>query len=170
VETIYVKKKGKILIKEIILTIGLPGSGKSTYIDDNFIRVRSGHQILCLDDIRLAMGDVFNRKIEDLIIAMHNVMARAFMERGLNIIVDSTNISKKVIGEWRELADEYEYHMKGIFFDIPIEECMKRKCGTNKLTVEVYERMYNQLEELRPGMENYFDSFKVVKFDEQKGI
>jgi hypothetical protein len=30
--------------------------------------------------------------------------------------------------------------------------------------------MYNQLKELKPGMENYFDSFKVVKFDEQKGI
>ena len=158
------------MIKEIILTIGLPGSGKSTYVDNNFIKSRAGYQILCLDDIRLAMGDVFNRKTEDIIIAMHNIMARAFMERGLNIIVDSTNISRNVVEYWRELADEYGYNTRGIFFDIPIEECMRRKCGKNKLTKEVYERMYNQLKELKPGMENYFDSFKVVKFDEQKGI
>jgi predicted kinase len=156
-------------MKEIILTIGLPGSGKSTYVNNNFIGIKSGYQILCLDDIRLAMGDVFNRKTEDIIIAMHNIMARAFMERELPIVIDSTNISKKVVSYWQELADEYGYNMRGIFFDIPIEECMRRKCDTNKLTIEVYERMYKQLEELRPGMENYFDLFEVVKFNEQKG-
>jgi predicted kinase len=152
-------------MKEIILTIGLPGSGKSTYVNNNVIRTRSGHQILCLDDMRLAMGDIFNRKIENIIIAMHDIMARAFMERELNMVVDSTNISKKVVECWRELADEYGYNMRGIFFDIPIEECMRRKCGKNKLTKEVYERMYNQLEELRPEMENYFDLFEIIKFN-----
>lgn len=155
--------------KEIILTIGLPGSGKSTYVDNNFIKTKAGYQILCLDDIRLAMGDVFNRKTEDIIIAMHNIMARAFMERGLNIIVDSTNISKKVVSYWQELADEYGYSIKGIFFDISVEECMRRKCGKNKLTKEVYEKMYRQLEELKPEMEIYFNSFEVVKFNDQKG-
>lgn len=157
------------MIKEIILTIGLPGSGKSTYVNDNFIGIKSGYQILCLDDIRLAMGDVFNRKTEDIIIAMHNIIARAFMERGLNIIVDSTNISKKVVSYWQELADEYGYSIKGIFFDISVEECMRRKCGKNKLTKEVYEKMYRQLEELKPEMEIYFNSFEVVKFNDQKG-
>jgi predicted kinase len=156
-------------MKEIILTIGLPGSGKSTYVNNNFIKIKADYQILCLDDMRLAMGDVFNRKTEDIIIAMHNIMARAFMERGLSMVIDSTNISKKVVEYWRESVDEYEYDMKGIFFDIPIEECMRRKVGTNKLTVEVYERMYRQLEELKPEMEIYFNSFKTVKFNDQKG-
>lgn len=151
--------------KEIILTIGLPGSGKSTYVNNNFIEIKAGYQILCLDDMRLAVGDVFNRKTENIIIAMHDIMARAFMERGLSIIVDSTNISRNVVECWCELADEYQYDMRGIFFDIPIEECMRRKCGTNKLTKEVYERMYRQLEELKPIMENYFDSFGVIKFN-----
>ena len=150
------------MIKEIILTIGLPGSGKSTYVNNNFIKVKSGYQILCLDDMRLAMGDVFNRKTEGIIIAMHDIMARAFMERELNIIVDSTNISKKVIEYWHDLTNEYGYDMKGIFFDVSIEECIRRKCGKNKLTIEVYERMYNQLEELRPIMEDCFDSFEVM--------
>ena len=154
-----------MLMGEIILTIGLPGSGKSTYVNDNFIKTGSGHQILCLDDMRLAMGDIFNRKTEDIIIAMHNIMARAFMERGLSMVIDSTNISKKVVEYWRESADEYGYDMRGIFFDVPIEECIKRKCGKNKLTKEVYERMYEQLKELKPGMENYFDRFEVITFN-----
>lgn len=153
------------MIKKIILTIGLPGSGKSTYVNNNFIGIKSGYQILCLDDMRLAMGNIFNRKTEDIIIAMHNIMARAFMERGLSMVIDSTNISKKVVEYWRESADEYGYDMRGIFFDVPIEECIKRKCGKNKLTKEVYERMYEQLKELKPGMENYFDRFEVITFN-----
>lgn len=153
------------MTKELILTIGLPGSGKSTYVDDHCVKIRSGHQILCLDDIRLAMGDIFNERAEDIIIAMHNTMARAFMERALSIIIDSTNISKKVVEYWRKLADEYQYNMKGLFFDVPIEECIKRKCGKNKLVIEVYQRMYNQLEDLRPTMENYFDLFETVRFN-----
>lgn len=157
-------------MKELVLTIGLPGSGKSTYVNNNFIGTKSGYQILCLDDMRLAMGDIFNRKVEAIIIAMHNIMARAFMERELSIVIDSTNISKNVVGYWHDLTNEYGYDMRGIFFDIPIEECMRRKAGTNKLTAEVYGRMYKQLEELRPGMEDYFGLFETIKFDSQKGI
>jgi predicted kinase len=152
--------------KEIVLIIGLPGSGKSTYVNNYFIKTRAVHQILCLDDMRLAMGDIFNRKTENIIIAMHDIMARAFMERGLSVVVDSTNISRHVVEGWHDLANEYGYDIKGIFFDVPIEECMRRKVGTNKLTREVYDRMYKQLEELKPGMESYFDLLEVLKFND----
>lgn len=67
---LFTIKKERILTKELILTVGLPGSGKSTYVDNNFIKVKSGYQILCLDDIRLSMGDTFNRKTESIIRAM----------------------------------------------------------------------------------------------------
>ena len=56
------------MIKEkvIIFMIGLPRCGKSTYI----MNVMSDTQIVCKDDIRLALGTQFNTKLETIVILL----------------------------------------------------------------------------------------------------
>lgn len=140
--------------KEIVIPIGIAGSGKSTFIDKYY----KEHQIVCLDDIRKAFGDIFNPRTEPIIRGIGEVMVRAYMERNKPIVVDSTNTTEGIISKYLKLSKEYEYNTICIKFTTPIDVCIKRKCGINKLNEEVFERQNKQIIELN-------DSFLFESFD-----
>lgn len=151
-------------LKEIILMVGIQGAGKSTYIN----KYMRGYQVLCLDDIRLALGDVYNRRAEPIVRAMADIMGRAFLERGLPVVVDGVNTSKYIVQKWRTLADEYGYRLCGIHIDTPFQTCIERRLGINKVTMEVLEKTKDYLQELLIIQDQYFNTFKVV--EEKNGI
>ena len=146
-------------LKEIILMVGIQGAGKSTYINKHM----RGYQLLCLDDIRLSLGNVYNRRAEPIVRAMADIMGRAFLERGLSIVVDGVNTSKYIVQKWRSLADEYGYKLNGIHIDTPFELCIERRLGINKVTMEVLEKTKSYLDELLVIKDQYYNSFKVVE-------
>jgi predicted kinase len=147
-------------VADIVLMVGLAGAGKTTYVNMN---LALNHQVLCLDDIRLSLGDVFNWRTEPVVRAVTDIMGRAFLERGLPMVVDSTCCSVFVAAKWRKLADEYNYKVTGIHLDTPYEECAKRRIGINKVTEDVLLRQNQQLAELLSEKEKYFDTFTVIK-------
>jgi len=147
--------------KVIMLMVGVQGSGKSTYINNQM----NDYQILCLDDIRLALGDVYNKRTEPIVRAITDIMGRAFLERGLSIVVDGTNTSKYIVEKWRALADEYNYFLNGIHLDVPFETCVERRLGTNKITQEVLDKTRSQLDELLTLKGLYFDKFETITFE-----
>ena len=53
--------------KELLVMIGLQGSGKSTYVDKY---LSEKYQVMCMDDIRRAFGDIFNHRTEPIIRAI----------------------------------------------------------------------------------------------------
>ena len=63
---------------ELVIPIGVPGSGKSTYADKYKF---NSHVILCLDDLRLATGSIFNPKVEPILKGMFEIMGRAFYDK-----------------------------------------------------------------------------------------
>ena len=86
--------------REIVLMVGVAGAGKSTYVNKLLAHT---HQVLCLDDIRLALGDVFNIRTEPIVRAVTDIVGRAFLERGLSFVVDSTCTSKFIAEKWKKL-------------------------------------------------------------------
>ncbi len=151
---------------KLILTLGVAGSGKSTFVN-NRIRLISNLplQVLCLDDIRLALGDVYNKRTEPVVRMMVDVICRTFMERGLRIIVDSTCTSKYIAEKWCKLAKEYNYKTLAYLIDTPFEICCVRRVGTNKISLEVLERQRDQLKELLEDI-FIFDYYHVIKYKE----
>lgn len=125
----------------MIVMCGLPRSGKSTYVDGHF----SNFQIVCADDIRLALGTQFDEKLENFVWGVHNTMIRAHLERGYNVVIDSTNTTIQTIGRYAKLAREYEYRFIVVVMRTGKETCLARNIGYGSVPDDVIERMNQQL-------------------------
>jgi len=148
--------------KELIIMIGLPGSGKSYFVDGIY---SEAYQIICTDDIRKSLGFIFEIKMEPFVHCISETMVKAKMERGLRIVIDETNIGISHLIKWRRLAEEYGYETKAIIIDTPIDICKERRgCKEGKFPEEVIDRMNIGLELLKSDDLNlYFDEVLIHK-------
>jgi predicted kinase len=93
--------------KTLILTVGLPRSGKSTY-------ARSlGFPIVNPDSIRLALhGQRFKASAESDVWAIAKTMVKALFLAGHNtVVVDATSVTKKARDSWRSSDWLTEFHV-----------------------------------------------------------
>ena len=74
-------------MSELIMTVGLPGSGKTTWA-----KQQEGYTVFSSDDIREELGA--NAKNDKVFKALHNKIKLALSE-GKNCIYDATNIASK---------------------------------------------------------------------------
>ncbi len=91
--------------KTIIINIGLPGSGKSLFSDN------------LIDKYKIISQDVYKTKSK----VKKEVINE--MEKEGNIILDNTNISRKIRSEWIELSIKYNYEIVLLHFDTHIDIC-----------------------------------------------
>lgn len=105
-------------MKTLILTVGLPRSGKTTWAR------QQGHPIVNPDSIRLALhGQRFQSLAEQFVWATATVMVRSLFLAGHDaVIVDATNMTVKRREAWK--SDEWGVHYK--VFDANQEECVRR--------------------------------------------
>ena len=115
----------------LILTIGLPGSGKSYWADtqvaadpENTIKVER-------DEVRLRLtGDRRNHSMEMEVTDVCYVTVRDALRDGKTAIVSDTNLKRKYRKHWRDLAFRYgaEYTERS-FLDVPLELCLERNAA-----------------------------------------
>jgi predicted kinase len=132
--------------REIIIMVGLPRSGKTTfckkYLSD---RVR-----ISPDDIRLAIhGKPYIQSAEPLVWAIAETFARAAWIGGAKIVIDATNTTEKRRATWTALANDLRATYGFISMNVPIETCLDRaeRDGNTKL-MEIIEKMSGQYEHL----------------------
>ena len=125
----------------IILTVGLPRSGKSTWA------MQQGLPIVNPDSVRLALhGQPFIQQAEPWVWNMVYTMARALLIAGHpTIIVDATNTTKKRRDEWRKLFVGYSIRHK--VFYTSADECKERAIDSNtSYLLPVIDRMANNFD------------------------
>lgn len=127
--------------KILILTVGLPRSGKSTWARTQ------AYPIVNPDSIRLAIhGQRFHGPAEPLVWATAKIMVRSlFMAGHKTVILDATSCTRTRRDEWK--SKEW-----GLFFkmiDTSKDECLSRAVKENdQVIIPVIERMSASFEPL----------------------
>jgi predicted kinase len=142
----------------VVLAIGLPGSGKSSWF--------KRHDIVPLstDMVRsLLFDDVREQRFQDLVFSNLRSMlkARLIAKRPMNY-VDATNLTPQERQHWIKLAKDYQYEVHAVFFDVPLEVCVERHQRRDRVVPEdVMRRMAAKLK--APAFEEGFAKITVVR-------
>jgi predicted kinase len=128
------------------MTIGLPGSGKSTWAKGEMAK-DPGLKQISKDDLRLMLDDGhWSQKNEKEIIAASQLLARHFLSRGFSVVSSDTNLSPKHEPAFRQIAQETgaAFVIKD-FRDVPLAVCIARDASRpNPVGVKVITDMYHK--------------------------
>lgn len=142
----------------VILAIGLPGSGKSSWFKRNNITP------LSTDMLRtLLFDDATEQRFQDLVFSNLRSMlkARLIARRPLNY-VDATNLTPQERHSWIKLAKDFGYEVQAVYFDVPADVCLERnQKRERKVDEAVLRRMAEKLK--APTFDEGFTKITVVK-------
>jgi len=142
----------------VILAIGLPGSGKSSWFKRHDITPLSSDMVRML-----LFDDAQEQRFQDLVFSNLRSMlkARLIARRPLNY-VDATNLTPHERNSWIKLAKDYGYEVQAVFFDVPVEVCLERNRRRERSVDEdVMRRMASKLKP--PTFEEGFSKVTVVR-------
>ena len=79
-------------IPELIITVGIPGCGKSTWVNEH----KGGAFVVCPDDIRREItGNITDQSQNDKVWAIAKTRVFAWLNNKYDVILDATNVSTK---------------------------------------------------------------------------
>jgi predicted kinase len=142
----------------VILAIGLPGSGKSSWFKRHNITPLSSDLLRAL-----LFDDATEQRFQDLVFSNLRSMlkARLIARRPTNY-VDATNLTPHERQSWIKLAKDYGYEVHAVFFDVPVEVCLERNRRRERVVAEdVMRRMSAKLRP--PTFEEGFAKITLVR-------
>ena len=142
----------------VVLAIGLPGSGKSSWFKRHNITPLSSDMLRAL-----LFDDPTEQRFQDLIFSNLRSMlkARLIARRPLNY-VDATNLTPHERQSWIKLGHDYGYEVQAVFFDVPLEVCLERNHKRERTVADdVMRRMSAKLKP--PTFEEGFSKITVVR-------
>ena len=147
----------------VVLTIGLPGSGKTSWFRRRAITPLSS------DLLRMMLfDDIAEQRYQDLVFSTLRYLLRARMIARMPWnYVDATNLSPRERRGWIKMAQEFGYEVHAVFFDVPIEVCTERNARRGRMVPDdVMQRMAGKLR--APTFEEGFSKITVVRVKKQK--
>lgn len=116
-------------MSKMIIMQGLPASGKSTKAKEivetggNFVRINKD-----LLRTMLHFGK-WSGKNEELTRHAARLLAEGFLLKGVNVIIDDTNLNPGTLQSWKDLAQMHDVKVEVLTMSTSMEECIKRDSG-----------------------------------------
>jgi predicted kinase len=142
----------------VVLAIGMPGSGKTTWFR------RRGVTPLSSDLLRnILFDDVEEQRYQGLVFSTLRSLLRArLIARMPWNYVDATNLSIHERRQWIKMAKSFGYEVQAVFFDVPLEVCLARNNARERsVSDEVMRKMAEKLKP--PVFEEGFAKITVVR-------
>jgi predicted kinase len=142
----------------VVLAIGLPGSGKTTWFK------RRGVTPLSSDLLRtILFDDITEQRYQGLVFSTLRSLLRARLIAKMPWnYVDATNLSPHERRQWIKMAKSFGYDVQAVFFDVPFEVCMERNRRRERVVSD--EVMKKMAERLRPpSFKEGFSKITVVR-------
>jgi predicted kinase len=119
-----------------VLLVGLPGSGKSTWVQSKVTTGVSG--ALSSDVLReLLVDDSNNQTIHARVFrVMRDLLKHRLQLRRPITYIDATNLTPRERRPYIKLADLFDGEIEAVFFDVPAEECIRRNRGRGRIVPE----------------------------------
>jgi predicted kinase len=145
----------------VVLAIGLPGSGKTTWFK------RRGVMPLSSDMLRsILFDDITEQRYQGLVFSTLRSLLRARLIAKMPWnYVDATNLSPHERRQWIKMAQSFGYDVQAVFFDVPFEICLERNRKRDRVVTE--EVMRKMAERLRPP--SFKEGFNKITMVRVKG-
>jgi predicted kinase len=147
----------------VVLAIGLPGSGKSSWFKRNNISPLSSDLVRSL-----LFDDPNEQRFQDLVFSNLRSMLRARLiaRRPMNY-VDATNLTPHDRHSWIKLAKDSGYEVQALYFDVPLDVCLERNQRRQRVVQEdVMRKMSGKLRP--PTFEEGFSKITVVRVKQKE--
>jgi len=117
---------------KLIITVGLPGSGKSTYL------ARLGVNAISSDEIRRLITDhPHDQTMNARIFSAVRYLVRQRIAAGRPVTyVDATHLTPWERKPYVQLAQRHGCTLEALFFDVPVEICIARNQTRERIVPE----------------------------------
>jgi predicted kinase len=142
----------------VVLAIGLPGSGKSSWFKRHNLNPLSSDMIRAM-----LFDDPTEQRFQDLVFSNLRSMLRARLvaRRPVNY-VDATNLTPHDRHSWIKLAKDFGYEVQAVYFDVPLEVCLERNARRQRVVEDdIMRKMAAKLK--APTFEEGFSKITVVR-------
>lgn len=148
---------------KLIVMVGLPGSGKSTYAKE-LVKNKKADIILSSDSIREELtGDENNQTVNDKVFKLLYQRMNDYLAEGKNVIIDATNTTLK--SRLRIMSEcKVSCSKEAIVVNPTVLECYKRDSGRERT---VGEQAINRFLSAFQCPQK-FEGFDSIKFTEKK--
>jgi T4 RnlA family RNA ligase len=136
-----VEGEGSNKTLKLILTKGLPASGKTTWAKE-YIQKYPETANICKDDLRLQLGATNKR--EKRVVKVRDLLTEYYFGQGYSVIWSDTNLNPVHIRRATELVEQHQAKLViQDFTDVPLVECIRRDLlRSNSVGQQAIEQMY----------------------------